>query len=75
MIKTKRGSVIGTRVEPLSVTIPDACTMTGLGRSKLYELLASGEIRSGKAGRRRLIPVDALREWVDSLAPSQNAGS
>lgn len=39
----------------------------GIGRTKLYELTGSGELRSVKVGRRRLWPTDALREYVDHL--------
>lgn len=38
-----------------------------LGRTKLYELTASGAIRSVKVGRRRMWPTDALREYAASL--------
>ncbi|GAM05081.1 helix-turn-helix transcriptional regulator [Novosphingobium sp. MBES04] len=29
-------------IEPISVRIPEACRLTGIGRSKLYELIAEG---------------------------------
>src|SRR3546814_6225561 len=34
--------------EPLAVRIPDAVRMTGIGRSKLYELIASGDLETIK---------------------------
>ncbi len=37
---------------------------TGLSRSLLYDLLRTGEIRSFKVGRRRLIPADELDVWI-----------
>lgn len=36
----------------------------GIGRSKAYELIASGEIPSVKIGATVRVPVDALRDWV-----------
>lgn len=36
--------------EPLAVRIPDAVRMTGIGRSKLYELIASGDLETIKIG-------------------------
>jgi excisionase family DNA binding protein len=39
----------------------------GLGRSKVYELMASGQLRSCKVGRRRLVPESAIVEFIDSL--------
>jgi excisionase family DNA binding protein len=47
--------------------INEATELIGLGRSKLYELLATGEIESVKVGKRRLIPHAALVEFVDRL--------
>jgi predicted DNA-binding transcriptional regulator AlpA len=29
---------------PITVRIPEACRLTGIGRSKLYELIAAGQI-------------------------------
>ncbi|HLZ72978.1 MAG TPA: helix-turn-helix domain-containing protein [Dehalococcoidia bacterium] len=40
--------------------------MIGVSRSRLYEYLASGAIESFRADRGiRLIPVEALRAWVE----------
>jgi len=57
-----------SRLEPLAVDIPEACRLTGLGRSKLYELLSAGEIPSVKVGKRRVVPVASLRQWLAKLA-------
>ncbi len=47
--------------EPLAVRIPDAVRITGIGRSKLYELIASGDLETIKIGRCTLVTVDALK--------------
>ena len=54
--------------DPISVDIPTACRMSGLSRSFLYEVLAAGHVRSVRAGRRRLVLVDSLRLWLQSLS-------
>lgn len=36
----------------------------GLGRSTIYRLLRSGAIRSVKAGRRTVVPADAVAEFL-----------
>jgi excisionase family DNA binding protein len=36
----------------------------GIGRSKVYELLASGELPSVRIGCSVRVPVDALRAWI-----------
>jgi hypothetical protein len=42
-------------LEPLTVTVPDALKLSGLGRTKFYELLKSGLIESTTIGTRRLV--------------------
>lgn len=54
------------QIAPLSVRIKEACRMTGIGRSKLYELIAAGDIEVIKVGAMTLVPVDALREFLDA---------
>lgn len=51
-------------MEPISVRIPDAVRLTGLSRSRLYELLRSGEIDHAKVGSSTLIPVESLRRFI-----------
>lgn len=50
--------------EPLAVRIPDAVRMTGIGRSKLYELIASGDLETVKIGRCTLVTMEALRQLL-----------
>lgn len=50
--------------EPLSVRISMAVRMTGIGRSKLYELIQSGDIEVVKIGASTLIPVESLRQLI-----------
>jgi excisionase family DNA binding protein len=47
--------------------VEEAADQTGIGRSKFYELMATGEIESIKIGTRRLIPHDALEGFVARL--------
>lgn len=51
-------------IELLAVRIPDAVRMTGIGRSKLYQLIASGELETVKIGRCTLITIDALKDLL-----------
>jgi excisionase family DNA binding protein len=54
-------------VRKLLYAVNEAATATGIGRSKLYELMASGAIESVKVGKRRLIPAEALETFVAGL--------
>lgn len=51
----------------LMYRVPEAVELTSIGRSRLYELMASGELESVKLGNARLIPHDALLALVARL--------
>ncbi len=47
-------------IAPISVRISTAVKMTGLGRSKIYELIRDGALDTIKIGSATLIPVASL---------------
>ena len=51
-------------VEPICVKVNDAARMIGVGRTKLYELIASGEIEVIKLGKSTRITTASLRGLV-----------
>jgi len=55
--------------KPLTVTIPQACKLTGLGRSTIYRLFENGKLQRLKAGSRTLIKVSDLEAYIESLTP------
>ena len=52
------------RMQPICVTPEEAGAALGIGRTFVYELLATGKLESIKLGRRRLIPREALERLV-----------
>ena len=54
-------------MNPVLLTVEDAARALALGRTKVYELVESGAMRSVKIGRSRRIPVQALGEFVDAV--------
>jgi excisionase family DNA binding protein len=52
-------------MERLLLRPVEAAEMIGVGRSKVYELLASGHLPSIRIGGSVRVPVDALRAWID----------
>ena len=52
----------------ITVSVKDATAITGLSRSRLYQLLYDGRIRSVNVGRRRLIHVSSLKELLGEVA-------
>lgn len=52
------------RNAPIAVSPDEAARLAGIGRTTLYAALAKGDLPSIKIGTRRLIRVDAIREWL-----------
>jgi excisionase family DNA binding protein len=52
----------------------EAWEALGIKRSMFYELVAAGEIRPVKIGRRSLVPLQELERYIASL-PSRSAAS
>ena len=50
--------------EPLLLRVEDAAKLLQIGRNKVYELAAAGEIPSLHVGRQLRIPTEGLREWI-----------
>jgi excisionase family DNA binding protein len=48
----------------LAFTIAEACHAVGIGRSKLYELIAEGRVEARKIGSRTIIPADSLHGLI-----------
>ena len=53
--------------QPILLGILEAAALARVSRSFLYERLASGEIESRKAGRRRLVLAASLNQWMSNL--------
>lgn len=60
-----------TSIRPITVRIPDAAKMLGLSRSRIYELITSGDIEVIKLGRATLVPVAGLEALIERLKREQ----
>ena len=58
----------------LTCTIAEACEVTGLGRTKIYELIGDGRVSTTTVGRRRLVIVQSLLALVDVNATPADCG-
>lgn len=56
---------------PLLLSVDRAAELAGIGRSILYTRLLSGEIRSLKIGRRRLVERGAILDYIARLTAEQ----
>ena len=60
------------KIEPLTVRISTAVRITGLSRSRIYELIQSGDIDTVKVGRCTLVQFESLKALTRSRAESDN---
>jgi excisionase family DNA binding protein len=54
-------------VEKLLLRPEEAADLLSIGRSKVYELIGTGELASVRIGTSQRIPADALAEFVREL--------
>tara|TARA_B100001057_G_C22459220_1_gene798184 strand:+ start:444 stop:638 length:195 start_codon:yes stop_codon:yes gene_type:complete len=52
-------------VEPICVRVNDAARMIGVGRTKLYELISSGELETIKIGKATRVTTASLHKLVE----------
>lgn len=48
----------------LAISINEAARVAGVGRTRIYQALGDGELPSIKLGRRRLIRLSAIEDWL-----------
>lgn len=61
---TNTSELISQAAQILAVSPNEAARLCSIGRTTLYAALSSGELKSIKIGTRRLINVEALRDWL-----------
>jgi excisionase family DNA binding protein len=60
----KSNTIVPADVGILAVSPAEAGRLTGIGRTTIYNAISSGDLKSLKIGARRLVRVEALREWL-----------
>lgn len=53
-------------LDPLTVRIPTAVRITGLSRSRIYELIQTGDLETVKVGRTMLVRYQSLKALTRS---------
>jgi excisionase family DNA binding protein len=54
-------------MEQLSFSVKEASQMTGIGLTKLYQLINAGTLKARKLGKRTYILKDDLEDFLASL--------
>lgn len=55
-------------MERVLVTIEEAATALGVGRSTVYKLMNTGELTSAKIGRRSLLTAERVRAYAAKVS-------
>jgi excisionase family DNA binding protein len=59
---------MATTVQPaILLTVEEAAQRLRIGRTKMYSLLSSGEVKSVTIGAARRVPAEALMDYVSAL--------
>jgi excisionase family DNA binding protein len=61
----ERGRV---RKSPRLLAVKQAIFELGIGRTAIYELIKDGKLKTVTIGRRRLVPAEAIEEFVATLS-------
>jgi excisionase family DNA binding protein len=61
-------AVASPRAPDRLLSVDEAATMLGIGRSALYGELGAGRLTSLKIGRRRVVSASAVRDYIDRAA-------
>lgn len=57
------------------IRVSEAAEILSLGRSKAYEMAASGELPTIKVGRSIRVPVEALDPWIHERVSAREKGA
>lgn len=55
-------------IDRMLLTVEEAATVLGVGRSLMFELIARGHIQSVRVGRLRRVRPNDLRAYVETLS-------
>lgn len=62
-------STTADTLDPLFVSIKDACRVLGLSKQTVHRLLDAQRIESRYLGRRRLVVLSSLNAFLEDLSP------
>lgn len=61
---TDTTELLSQAVQLIAVSPNEAARLCSIGRTTLYVALSTGELKSVKIGTRRLITIEAIRDWL-----------
>lgn len=61
-----------TTTQPFAISIAQACQRLGLSRWTVNRLINTHSLYAMRVGRRVLIPVDSLNDWLHGTVPNRS---
>jgi excisionase family DNA binding protein len=61
-----------TKIEPTWITYEEAQRLTSLGRTTLWRICSSGEVKSAKVGRSVRLSKKSLLDFMESTAAKRS---
>lgn len=55
-------------IRPVAISVSDAAKLLGISRPSMYQVMHQSDFPAFHVGRRTLISVDGLRDWVRQQA-------
>ena len=50
--------------DPIAYSIKDACRVSSIGKTRLYQLISEQKLQARKIGKRTLIPAESLHRLI-----------
>lgn len=63
-MKERKPSLLAQLADEATITVEQAAALLGLGRTAAYEAARRGEFPTRRLGRRIVVPVPALLDWL-----------
>ena len=55
-------------MQDMALTVPEVSQKTRIGRNAVYKAVQNGELRVVRIGRKVVVPVAAVSEWLQRMA-------
>lgn len=63
-MKERKPSLLAQLADEATITVEQTAALLGLGRTAAYEAARRGEFPTRRIGRRIVVPVPALLDWL-----------
>ncbi|WP_163511586.1 helix-turn-helix domain-containing protein [Fodinicola acaciae] len=72
VLKLRRIASSRLRVDRMLLTVAETAELLRVSKATVFVTIRSGRLKSVKIGARRLVPLDAVRAFLDELSQEEN---